>query len=225
MSLNSHFANILKPLSPKGVIWWNVPLILQTKWLHIVSVRSSSHAGLDFNDHNRIMNPMMDLWTWTNLITSNAWEVSVSSAPVLIIHPFCVDWLRDFSHQSLLIIKAVWQRPLLLLCLFFIHGHELLIAVHRGHQAKTVHSTASLLLTSWGRWNNKDKRLEERGQMLDLVYYRLFLCCQHYKLSSMSFSSPNATFLVTHFLAERLVIVWAYIDPECATSFSLQDRK
>lgn len=162
--------------------------------------------------------------------TSDAWNVPVSSTPVLIICPFRVNWLTDFSRLSLLIIKEVWQRPFLLLSLFFIHGHELPIAVHRGHRAERVHPITSLLLMSWRREKHKDKRLEERGLRLDLVVYRLFLCCQrcrrhqHY---SMSFSrahwtNPNA--LSGSFLGWRSGYCLGFV-PECATSLSRQDKK
>lgn len=143
--------------------------------------------------------------------------------------PFCVDWLRDFLRRSLLIIKEFWQRPLLPLSLFFIHGHELLIAVHRGHRAKTMRPIASLLLMSWGRRNNTDKRLERMRSNAWPCWLYCLCCklCKHYKLPGMGFSSSAATFPVTHSLAEYSRIVWAFSLPEHVFffSFSPQDGR
>lgn len=107
---------------------------------------------------------------------SNEWcrekkKVPVSFPPAQNFHSFPGDWLGDL-RQSLLIMKGFWQRPLLPLVLFFIHGHELLVAERRGRRAKAMRPTASLALKSWGRRNNKDKRLERvRGLTLDLDDY------------------------------------------------------
>lgn len=137
----------------------------QTKWLHIVSLWSSPHAGLDYNNYSRIMTRVMapQRRNLNKLGTSDAWKVPVSPTPALIICPFSVNWLTDFLRLSLLIIKEVWQGPLLPLSLFFIHGHELLVAVRRGHRAKRVQPTTSLLLMSRGREITKIKDLRREG--------------------------------------------------------------
>lgn len=199
-------------------------LTVQNKMSSCRVVWSTFITWLQF-DHNSIMNLVMNLWTWTNFRTSNACIVAVSSAPALIIHPFCANWLRDYSNWSLPIIKVVWQRPLLPLGMFFIHGHEPLGAVCRSQQAKTVNPFGSVLLMSWGRWNNKDESLGGEVWCLTLLIRDCFWIANpaNNKLSSKIFLSPNAVFSVTHFLAEHLAFVWVHCDPEWASSFCQQE--
>lgn len=93
--------------------------------------------------------------------------------------------LTDFLHLSLLIIKDVWQKPLLLLSLFFIHGHKLLTSVHWGHWAKRAHP----IPPDEQREGSKDKRLTERDLMLSLVSSTLSHISEMQMLSSLWFIS------------------------------------
>lgn len=153
---------------------------------------------------------------------SNKWcrekkKVPVSFPPAQNFHSFPGDWLRDL-RQSLLIMKGFWQRPLLPLVLFFIHGHELLVAERRGRRAKAMRPTASLALKSWGRRNNKDKRLERvRGLTLDLDDYAV---CVAYT----AFTLPCCWYI------QEWLILWLSShlsllpNPECVTLFHPQDK-
>lgn len=109
------------------------------------------------------------------------------------------------------------MRPLLPLVLFFIHGHELLIAEWRGRRAKAMLPTASLALKSWGRRNNKDKRLESTRSDA-WPWWLCCLCCLH------SFYTP---LLLIH---SEWLILWLnshlslFPNPECVTLFRPQDK-
>lgn len=151
---------------------------------------------------------------------SNKWcrkkKVPVSFPPAQNFHSFPGDWLRDL-HQSLLIMKGFWQRPLLPLVLFFIHGHELLVAEWRGRRAKAMRPTASLALKSWGRRNNKDKRLESTRSDA-WPWWLCCLCCLH------SFYTPLLL------IYSEWLILWLNShlsllpNPECVTLFRPQDK-
>lgn len=60
---------------------------------------------------------------------SDARKVPASAAPVSIVCPLSLQ-TNERAHLVSLLKRS--DRPRLLLCLFFIHGHELLAAAQRG---------------------------------------------------------------------------------------------
>lgn len=127
---------------------------------------------------------------------------------------FCpANWWADFSAAISLLKKS--DRDLSSYSAFFIHSHELLIAVHRGHRAKRLRPTPQR-----GEYN-KDKRCKERGLRLGLVVWRFSLSCQHckhHKLTTIGLSiKPN---YYSAFPSLKVcLILWAHFVPECVITF------
>ena len=75
---------------------------------------------------------------------------------------------------------------------------------------------------SWRREITKIKDLMKVGCRLTSLLSRSCQHCKHYKLCSMSFLNKHKRFLVALFLAEGLIIVWAW--PWMWQKTALQDE-